>query len=114
MFEIFESIRFREHRLHEDGVHGIYEIDDKSYVSVCSGGGSYGKLNKIDYWILVKNKHKGWSNHLKSTFEVAYVDRESGELMNGENGNVVSSELSPKDVEEIIKKIKQGEDFELN
>ena len=111
MGDIFSKIKFKKHRLHEDGVHGFYHLNEDRYVSVCSGGGSYGKLEKVEYWILLSNRHGEWFDNMKSTFEVAYVDGKSGELMSGPNGDVVKSECTPQVVEEIIEKIKQDENF---
>jgi len=111
MGDIFDNIVFKQHRLHDDGVHGFYHLSDDRYVSVCSGGGSYGKLDKVDYWILVTNKHKGWSNNINSTFEVAYVDKLKGELLDGPNGETIKGECSVDYVEDFIKKIKQEYTF---
>lgn len=107
MGENFSNIKFKKHSLHEDGVHGIYKIDDDRYVSVCSGGGSYGKLEKIDYWIFLSNRQNEWFDNIKSTFEVAYVDNTTKELLTGPNGNIIEGEVTPQVVEDLIEKIKQ-------
>jgi hypothetical protein len=107
MGENFSKIKFKIHRLHEDGVHGFYELDKDHYLSVCSGGGSYGDLSKMDYWVLISNKHPQLLNKIESTFEVAVVNRKSNELMDGPNGDIVKGKCTLNDVEEIIKKVKQ-------
>lgn len=103
----FGKIVFEKHRLHEDGVHGLYHIDEDRYVSVCTGGGSYGDMDKIDYWVLLTNKHDEWTNNLKSTFEVAFVNSKSGEIEDGPYGNQVEGKLTVELVEQFIEKVKQ-------
>lgn len=109
MGENFSNIKFKKHRQNENALHGIYEIDEDRYVSVCSGGESYGKLDKVEYWIMLSNRHGEWFNNIKSNFEVAYVDKKSGELLDNPNGQQVTGECTPKLVEEFIEKIKQSE-----
>ena len=110
MGENFSRIKFTEHGIHKDGLHGIYEIDEKTYVSVCTGGGAYSTLNKVDYWVLLANRHGEWSNSIKSTFEVAVVDRLNEDIVLFE-GEPVYSELNVESVEEIIEKIKHSKNF---
>lgn len=104
----FNNIKFEEHRLEGKGIHGIYPINENWYVSVCSGGGAYGDLNKYDRIALIDNDFSIWTNRIKSTFEVALCNKVQGdiELIDGEP---IQTKLSVNDVELFIKKVKQME-----
>lgn len=102
MGEDFSRIEFEKHRLHEKrAVHGTYPINDTTYVSICSGEGSYGDLNKIEYHIFLSQQHGKWFNNIKSSFEIALVTE--GKI----NDEEILSNQTPTNVEEFIKKVKQ-------
>lgn len=109
MGENFTDIVFEKHRLNEKGVHGIYTIDDKNYVSICTGGDSYGDLYRVEYELFLAQLHGRWFKNIKSTFEVALVSECDEESIVDDYG--VKSGLSQKDVEEYIEKVKQKYGF---
>ena len=105
MGENFTDIVFKKHRLNEKGVHGIYTIDDKNYVSICTGGDSYGDLYRVEYELFLAQLHGRWFKNIKSTFEVALVGEYEEVSIANDYG--VKSGLSQQDVEEYIEKVKQ-------
>ena len=111
MGENFTNIVFNKHRLNEKGIHGIYELDDKNYISVCSGGDSYGDLYRVEYHVFLAQLHGKWFKNIKSTFEVALViEREEESIIDDYD---VMSGLTQQDVEDFIKKVKQKLVFKL-
>ncbi len=101
MGENFTNIIFKKHRLNEKGLHGIYRIDDNQYVSICTGGDSYGKLYRVEYELFLAQLHGRWFKNIKSTFEVGLVTDDSHLQAS------ILSDLNQQDVEDYIKKIKQ-------
>lgn len=91
MGKYFNRIRFKEHRLHDNGIQGIYDVNEEFYVSICTGGGAYGWAVNYESYILRENRHSEWGDRFKTTFEVALCKRVGGDivLIDGE-------EITPK------------------
>ena len=106
MGDYFKKIEFKKHHLYDNSVRGVYPLSETLMVSICSGDKTYGKLDKVDYYILTSNKHSEVLHKIKSTFEVALINISNDEIELFESEEVLG-DLTINDVEDFIKKVKQ-------